>query len=210
MSGLQALLREPPQHPPRERSVKRAAVAGALVLLLHAILLWIIVHSFYNPATITPRYHEAPITLWLTQPKIHATPAPVPILRPKKKKKHPAPYFTLPVLNAEGFAEPPPPPTAPLSGEDYNGLRALGNYLYNCSEMNYGYLSERDRLHCQFDLWDLPPANPGKGLGLGKQPNSVWEQQRQKEKAPARKFTRPCAPNSPNANLGLPCYNLTH
>ena len=210
MSGLKALQTEPPPPPSRARSAERAVAAGLLVVLLHALVLWIILGSFYKPSSITPHYHETAITLWLTKPKVRAPAAPVPVLRPKTKKKKPTPYASFPVPNAEGFAIPPPPPTAPLTGEDYNGLRALGEYLYNCSEMNYGYLSLLDRLHCQFNLWNLYPANPGKGLRLGKQPNSVWEQQRQKEKAPARKFTRPCQPNSPNSNLGLPCYNLTH
>ncbi len=210
MSGLKALQTEPPPPPSRARSAERAAAAGLLVLLLHALVLWIILESFYKPSAETPHYHETAITLWLTKPKVRAPSAPVPVLRPKKKKRKPVPYESYPVPNAQGFAVPPPPPTAPLTGEDYNGLRALGEYLYNCSEMNYGYLTPLDRLHCQFDLWNLPPVNPGKGLRLGKPPNSVWEQERQKQKAPPRKFTRPCRPNSPNSNLGLPCYNLAH
>lgn len=176
-------------------------VAIALVALLHLVLVWLLLKA--SLIEIAPRliFHEAPITLWLQTAPEHKTPAPKPEEKPKTEKPAPAPV-------KRAIGPPIPAPSVAPPSSEYNGLRALGRYLNNCSAGNYGALSERDLAHCLGNIWG--PPNETQRLRLGQEPPSVWKSEKDREKAPARKLETECPPGSPNSHLGLPCYHFAN
>lgn len=176
-------------------------VAIALVALLHLLLVWLLLRA--SLIEIAPRkiFHEAPITLWLQTAPEHKKPEPKPEEKPKKEKPAPAPV-------KRAIGPPVPAPSVAPPSSEYNGLRALGRYLNNCSAGNYEALSQRDLAHCLGNIWG--PSNETKQLRLGQEPPSVWKTQKEREKAPPRKLETQCPVGSPNSNLGLPCYHFAN
>lgn len=196
----------PPQAPVHNRE---RAVAGILVLLLHLVMLWLFLsvklHLFELPP---PSFRNDPITIWLPLP--HIAPAPEAPIRADSKDKKRALRVAPPVKKAEGMPQPPPKPASPEPGLDYNGLRALGRYLNNCSGLYYEALSQHQVAHCLGNQWDIPLPGEDPRLRLGAEAPSVWKDERDKRDAPAPPIAKDCAPSSRNSNLGLPCIDLTH
>lgn len=174
------------------------AVAIALVALLHLLLLWLLLRATITHAPRVPVFREKPITVWLQTAPKEKPPQPEP---EKKEKKEGA----APVTRSIG--PPAPAPTGAPPDSEYNGIRALGRYLTNCSAGNYEQLSDRDLAHCLGNQW----GKPGEGkLRLGAQPPSVWKRQMDQRKKPARKLEHECASDKPGSNLGLPCYDFAN
>jgi hypothetical protein len=177
-------------------------VATVLVAALHLILVWILAEATLVRIAPHRNYHEEPITLWLQTAPKKLQPLP-PQPEEKEKKKLIAP----PVPNAAGPTIATPPPAAPQTPEEYNGLRALGQYLNDCSAMAYEDMNERDIAHCLRNEWAGPAAPK---VGLGAEPASPFKAELDARKKPARQVEHACDQNSLNSNLGLPCYDFAH
>ena len=171
--------------------------AAVLVALLHLVLVWLLLQATVTQIAPPPLFRALPITIWL---KTSPTPKP-PEPKPKEKKKERGPA---PVRRAIGPILPAPSGAPPES--DYNGLRALGRYLNNCSAGNYEALSPKEWAHCLGNQWTGSVEAP---LVLGPEPDSPWKLELEKRKAPPRKVEHECE-NSFNAHLGLPCYNYAN
>lgn len=190
---------------PREFSIlgrisAGAVIAIALVLLLHFLIVWLLLRASITAITPTKIFHEAPITLWLQKaPAKKTPPPPKPKKLPKKEAAPSVPHAVGPIL--------PAPPSTAAPASEYNGLRALGRYLNNCSNLAYGNLSDRELAHCIGNLWGKAVEAP---VTLGTEPPSEWKKQFEERKKPARKLEHECAQGSFKSNLGLPCYNFSH
>lgn len=174
-------------------------VAILLVAVLHLLLVWFLVEATLVEIKAPRSFHVAPITLWLRPAPIHKKPEPK-----AKENFHPLKPAPAPVEHAKGPATPPtsaPPPTS-----DYNGLRALGRYLDNCSAGRYWALSNRELAHCLGNHWDKPDDT--KRLRLGKMPPSIWEREMKRRKAPPGKVEGECPLGSQQNRLGMPCYHF--
>jgi len=171
------------------------AIAIAAVLALHLLLIWLLLRATYVVIAPPPLLRELPITLWLAPAEKPKPPKP----QEKEKKKEgvaPVPQSTAPL-----FA----PPSGAPPATDYNGLRALGRYMNNCSAGNYEALSPRELAHCLGNQWN----EPGRGqatLRLGNEPDSIWKRQMDKKKAPVAPMEHQCPLGSKNDQLGLPCF----
>ena len=174
------------------------AVAILLVALLHLVLLWLLIRATGFHVTAPLVFREQPITLWLQTAPKEKPPQP----EPKTKEK---PEGAAPVTRSIG--PPIPAPTGAPPASDYNGLRALGRYLTNCTAGNYESLSRRDLAHCLGNRWGKPGEAP---LRLGIEPPSEWKAQLDERKKPARKLEKECPQGTPKSNLGLPCYNFAN
>ncbi len=179
-----------------QRPAQRA-IAVAAVVLLHILLMWLLLRATSIHLTLPPAFRELPITVYLQ-------PAPKPKLPPAKPEQKKKVTLAPPVKRATGIAQPPAP-AAPQPAQPYNGLMALGRYLNNCSSGNYEQLSSLEWAHCLGDQWPDPGERP---LLLGAQAPSIWKTQKDQQKAPVQPFETQCPQNSPNSNLGLPCYNF--
>lgn len=175
------------------------AVAIALVALLHLILLWLLLRSTIMHVQPAPTLRAAPITLWL-QTQLKEKP-PEPEQKKKEKKEGAAP-----VTRSIGVPTPAPQGAPPAT--EYNGIRALGRYLTNCSDLKYENLSSRELAHCLGNQW----GKPGEGgkLRLGAEAPSIWKKRMEEKRKPARKLEHECAQGSYNSNLGLPCYDFAN
>ena len=180
------MLRQMPAH---------KAIAVAAVLLLHVLLIWALLSA--KIAVVAPAvFRELPITLWL---QTSIKPAP---LAPEKKK--PEKEKQGPPIRERAIGAPVPEASHSPPASDYNGLRAFGRYLNNCSNAAYERLSSRELAHCLGNQWDKGDNAP---LTLGIEPPSIWKDQMDKRKQPIKPFEHECAPGGLNSNLGLPCYN---
>lgn len=180
-----------PGQPPAQR-----AIAIAAVVLLHLVLVWFLLRATIVEITPPAFFRELPITIWLqTSP----TPKP-PEPKAKEKKKEEG---AVPVERAIGpiFTAPSGAP----SESEYNGLRALGRYLNNCSGGDYEALSAREWAHCLGNQWTGPTEAP---VTLGIEAPSPWKLDLEKRKAPPAQVEHECDQNSFNEHLGLPCYTF--
>ena len=170
------------------------AIAIAAVLALHLLLIWLLLRATYIAVAPPAFVRELPITIWLTPAE-----KPKPSRPAEKKKK----------IGVASFPRSALPPNAPPAGappaSDYNGLRALGRYLNNCSAGNYEALSPRELAHCLGNRWNGRAQDQAK-LRLGEEPDSVWKRQMDKKMAPARPMEHQCPLGSKNDQLGLPCF----
>lgn len=171
-------------------------VAAALVALLHLVLIWFLLRATIIQVAPPALLRALPITVWLKP-----APAPKPP-QPKEKERKNKVEGAPPVSRAIGPILPAPSAAPPAS--EYNGLRALGRYLHNCSAGDYEALSTREWKHCLGNQWAGPAELP---LRLAPEPQSRWKLELEKRKAPPRKVEHECDQNSFNAHLGLPCYN---
>ncbi|MBU6444306.1 MAG: hypothetical protein KGR48_10385 [Alphaproteobacteria bacterium] len=170
------------------------AVAIAAVLALHLLLIWLLLRATYVVITPPPLLRELPITLWLAPAEKPKPPKPQD--KEKKEGETAVPHaITAPLSPPEGA-----PPTS-----DYNGLRALGRYMNNCSAGHYEALSQRELAHCLGNQWNEPGQRQGR-LRLGKESDSIWKRQMDKKRAPAAPMEHECPLGSKNDQLGLPCF----
>lgn len=179
------------------------AIAVAGVILLHILLIWLLLRATELHITLPPVIEQSPITIFLPTTPKPTKPVPKPKVKEKAKKPKKVPAVP-PVKHAAGIPQPAAP-SAPAPAEPFNGLRALGRYLNNCSSGNYQALSALDWAHCLGNIWPAPGERP---LLLGAEPPSIWKTQKQRQKAPSKPFEHICDSSAPNANLGLPCYSF--
>jgi len=170
----------------------KAVASGAAVLLNILVVLVLILTT--HSIKIARVFKEIPITIMLLPPPS----------APKKKTEEPrlpvapAPPLLLPPLPKAPSVLTLPPQTQP----DVNGLLGLGRYLFNCSAMNYELLSEREWQHCLANNFE--PFDPTKVKRLGPQQPSPWAQL--PPDVTGAPIGRPCQPDEPNSNMGIPCY----
>lgn len=186
-----------------ERLTPPRIAAIALVVLLHIVLLFLLFHAVLVSAPVT-QTNERQITIWLKPPA--AQPKPQAQQPPRKAPVVPIPdldeilkklrSITLPETPSESGAGRPAP---------FNGIRALGEYLYNCSAGNYDKLNSAQWLQC---IGGYLPRRPG-AIGLGVQADSLWKRQRDEAKKPGTPFESACPQGSLNSNLGTPCHNFS-
>lgn len=170
------------------------AIAIAAVLLLHLVLVWLFLRA--TIVTLAPPHvlREEPITVWLRPAEKPKPPQP----EEEKKKEGPP-------LIERAIGPPIPAPSGAPPATEYNGLRALGRYLNNCSNADYEALSGRELAHCLGNRWQTLGEGP---VGLGLESPSEWKAQLDKKKAPAKPFEHECPQGTLNSNLGLPCYDF--
>jgi hypothetical protein len=177
-----------------DRISPERAVAAALVVLLHLLLLWLLLRATITNVVPLAAFRPEAITIWLKPAPEKKKP------KPEEKKKPetvpPVTKFSIP------FSVPPAAPPA----SNYNGLRAFGRYLNNCSSGNYEALSSREWAHCLGNQWNAPGEAT---LTLGPEAPSEWKRQMDKRKKPAKPIEHECAQGSLNSNLGLPCYDFS-
>lgn len=174
------------------------AIAVAAVLLLHLVLLWFLLQARIITVSPPAIFREQPITLWL---QTAIKPKPPELEQKKTEKEKPGPS---PTEHAIGTPVPTPQ-GAPPASSDYNGLRALGRYLSNCSNAAYEKLSNKELAHCLGNQWKEKGEGP---IGLGIEPPSEWKAQMDKKKAPIVPMEQECPQGTPNSNLGLPCFHF--
>lgn len=172
------------------------AIAIAAVLLIHLVLIWFFLRATIVAVNPASTLREQPITIWLSPAEKPKPPVPEP--EEKKKKEGPP-------LIERAIGPPLPAPSGAPPETEYNGLRALGRYLNNCSNANYEALSERELAHCLGNVWQAPGEARA---GLGLEPPSEWKAQLDKKKAPPRKVEHECPLGSRNYQLGLPCFDF--
>jgi len=100
----------------------------------------------------------------------------------------------------------PPPPAPTKSPEDQGDLIGLGRYLYNCSGAYYEQLSPHDKAGCLSNKWESKPSQ--QQPLLGEQKPSPFDVVISKRHEPAQGIEHACAPDAPNANLGMPCFSF--
>ncbi len=192
------MLHEPaaPEPSSSSRFPPEKIVATALVALLHIALIWMLLRATLVQVAPPPTFLPQPITLWLQKPAEKKEPP-----KPKPEEK-PKPEAAAPVERAIG--PPLPAPTGAPPGADYNGLRAFGRYLNNCSNLSYENLSAKELAHCLGNQWD---KTGNAKVRLGTEAPSIWKDQMDKRKAPVKPFEHDCPPDKLNSNLSLPCFN---
>jgi len=174
----------------------RRAIAGSAVILFHLLLILFLVRITNLPIGMQG-LHEGPLEIFfpsLIGKKENVKP-PVtraPITRP----------ITLPAV------PPTPPPPSPQQN-NYNGLHALGRYLYNCSGMYYEQLSEREWAHCLANQWDMPKDAKEKPPVLAPPAPSPFDIVVKERKKPVAPIEHQCKPGQMLSNLGLPCYDFS-
>ena len=171
------------------------AIAIAAVLALHLLLILFLLRATYVAVAPPPLLRELPITLWLAPAEKPKPPKPQEMEQKKQGETAVRHAITAPLSMPEGA----PPPS------DYNGLRALGRYMNNCSAGNYDALSRRELAHCLGNQWNEPGQGQAR-LRLGTEPDSVWKRQMDKRKAPVAPMEHECPLGSKNDQLGLPCF----
>jgi hypothetical protein len=178
----------------------RRAIAASAVILFHLLLIFALIRITNFPIGI-PGAHENPLEIFF----------PSFLQKSEKEKRPPTP--PLPVVRPIyiPLLTPPPLPTPPAVPEEqnnYNGLRALGRYLYNCSGMYYEQLSEREWAHCLANQWDLPSAAKEKPPVLPPVQPSPFDIVVKERKKPAVPIEHQCKLGQMQSNLGLPCYDF--
>ncbi len=171
------------------------AIAVAAVLALHLLLIWLLLQATSIVIAPPAILRELPITLWLMP-----TEKPKP---PKAQEKEKKKEGVQPV--PQSLAPPLAPPEGAPPASDYNGLRALGRYMNNCSAGKYEALSPRELAHCLGNQWN-GPARGQAALRLGTEPDSVWKSQMDKKKKAVPPIEHQCPLGSKNDQLGLPCF----
>jgi len=176
----------------------RRAIAASAVVLFHLLLILMLIRITNLPIGI-PGAHENPLEIFFPSlieknEKPERPMPPAPIVRP----------IYVPLLTPP----PVPPPPAVQQENNYNGLRALGRYLYNCSGMYYEQLSEREWQHCLANQWDLPPVAKEKPPVLPPVQPSPFDVVIKERKKPAVPIEHQCKLGQMQSNLGLPCYDF--
>ncbi|HEX3810547.1 MAG TPA: hypothetical protein VHW02_12715 [Rhizomicrobium sp.] len=177
---------------------QRLAV-GAVVALLHLIAIFLLIRAGMIPIPPALQFHELPITIWLNPPKkspVKAPQKPKPVVQPIPT---PEPVINQTLRSIQINPQTLPPAT------DYNGMHALGRYMKNCSNGDYGYLSKGE--------WHLclgSPTQAQMAVGLGQEAPSIWQQQRDAARKPEAPFEAPCPLGSRNSNTGVPpCHSFS-
>lgn len=171
----------------------RRAIAASAVVLFHLILIFALIR-ITSISLGPPVLREIPIEIFFPRPK----------LPEKKKQAIPPPARGTHPIYIPLLTPPPPPPET-----NYNGLRALGRYLYNCSGAYYEQLSSREWAHCLADEWDLPAAMREKPPVLPPAKPSQFDIVVKERKEPAVPIEHQCKLGEMNSNLGLPCYDFS-
>ena len=178
----------------------RRIATGAVVLLLHALFLYILAISMHGfPAT---PHIVREIVFNLMPPNGRHTmqqdlhiPTPQ-LLRPEPSE--PNAITVLPTLNKE-LQQPP--------GLTPGDLGGVGRYLYNCSGLFYEQLPARERMGCLLNKWDQKPSDsPLLGVAKPSQFDSIIAK---RQAAPEPDHRNSCDQTAINSNLGLPCFNFT-
>lgn len=176
----------------------RRIATGAVVLLLHALFLYILAISMHGFPSTPAIVREIVLNLMppngqhTLQQDLHI---PTPkLIRPEQSE--PNAITVLPALNKE-LQQPP--------GLIPGDMGGIGRYLYNCSGMFYEQLPARERAGCLLNKWDVKPSSPLLGIEKPSQFDPVIA----KRQAPPRPIEKPCDQTSINANLGLPCFSFS-
>ncbi len=184
------------------RFTPQRLTAIGLVILLHIVVLFMLLQAGVIQVPPVLQFRET--TIWL-QP---VAPKKKP---PQTQSTEPAPTIIAPLPSIEEFlrrldeALQNLPPVARPAEPAFNGLRAFGEYMFNCSGAYYGRLSRRELDQC---LGQYLPKKRAEPLGLGAEADSIWKRQRDQAREPEAPMEGPCAMGSFQSNLGLPCYNL--
>jgi hypothetical protein len=179
-----------------ELRIRRAA-AGAVVLLLHILVLLALLAAFrpqlFQQAVGT---REITITLPVTPRSREEVPS----------NTLPPPSLLVPESSPQAITPPSllSAPTAPEQ-EQQGDIRALGRYLYNCTGQYFERLSAKEKAHCLENKWN---GQEGPALTLGPAKPSPYDAVIAKRNAPGVPIERPCAVDKPTSNLGMPCFDF--
>lgn len=171
--------------------------AAAAVLVIHILLLLVLFSTGYIPVPPALKFHEQQITIWLKPP-----PPQKPQARPVLPPPAPVPLIDEILKRLRSIEVSPPPPS---SAPAYYGLRAFGEYLYNCSGARYERLAPGQWEQCLGQY--LPRRAPA--LGLGAENSSLWQAQRDEAAKPEAPMESACPQGALNSNLGLPCHHFS-
>lgn len=177
---------------------RRRAGMAALALLLHAVLLYGLLHAI-NVRAVQKVVAQVPVTIWfpLTPPK----------KEPDKKKPEPEAAPQTPAAQEPKTA----PITIPRSvlvrpHSDEDGIGKLGRYLDNCSAGNYERLSPQEWANCLGGM--ATRDHNGNTIKLG-DVRTLWEMQHKPPPQPDAKQATgfgECAHDDPRRLQGLPCF----
>lgn len=177
----------------------RRLAAGAIVLLLHILVLLALLAAFRPQLLTRIGNREIVISLPVTQEN-RTQQQPLEVLPPTFLPPEISRPITPPVL--EGA------PAAPaLPSQSQGDMGALGRYLYNCTGANYERLSPKEKAHCLENKWN---GEAGPSLTLGPAKPSPYDAVIAGRNAPAVPFEKPCPVDKPTANLGLPCHDFSN
>jgi hypothetical protein len=176
----------------------RRIAAGGFVLLLHLLFIFALILALRLPAAEEGRHLRELVLTLMT-----------PHMGPKERQQNlniPTPKFVSPETLPRAITLLPPAlrEQAPAPQGD---IRGLGRYLTNCSDAYYEQLSPRERAGCLSNKWEEKASVPD--LLLGPRQPSPFDAIITRRRTPAQSIEHPCAPDSPTANLGLPCYNFS-
>jgi hypothetical protein len=181
-----------------ELRIRRAA-SGAVVLLLHIVVLLALLAAF-QPQLVRHVLGTREIVISLpVRPETNRTKerpndvVPPSLLQPEVPRP-----ITLPpaILSPEQ-----PRPEQPQQGD----IRALGRYLYYCSGAYYERLSAKEKAHCLENKFN---GQEGPALTLGPTKPSPYDAVIAGRNAPVVPIEKPCPNDKPTSNLGLPCLNF--
>jgi hypothetical protein len=181
-----------------ELRIRRAA-AGAVVLLLHILVLLVLLAAF-KPHLLQEAIGTREITISLpVTPEIRERQKQLPtdLVPPSFLVPEAAPRAITPSFEEVAPAAPPQP---------QGDVGALGRYLYNCTGAEYEKLSAKEKSHCLENKWK--GGEEGPALTLGPAKPSPYDSVLAKRNAPAVPIEKPCPTDKPTANLGMPCYDF--
>jgi hypothetical protein len=181
-----------------ELRIRRAA-AGAVVLLLHILVLLVLLAAF-RPHLLQEALGTREITISLPvvpEKRERQRQQPTDIVPPTFLVPEAAPRAITPPSIEEALPAAPPQPEGDVG--------ALGRYLYNCTGTYYEKLSAKEKAHCLENKWN---GQEGPALTLGPAKPSPYDSVLAKRNAPAVPIEKPCPTDKPTANLSMPCYDF--
>lgn len=177
----------------------RRAVAGAVVLILHVLVLLALLAAF-RPQLLQQVLGAREIFI--------ALPVAERFRRvPEQPSDIVPPTLLVPNISPRAITPPALQSLTPSTPEQQpeGDIRALGRYLYNCTGAYYERLSPKEKAHCLENKWNGPE---GPALTLGPAKPSPFDAVMTKRNAPFVPIEKPCPTDKPTANLGLPCYDF--
>ena len=176
----------------------RRLASGAVVLLLHILVLLVLLAAFQPQLLQTLGTREITVSLTPENPQ----------KRPRQPiELVPPPTFLVPEAEPRAITPPSIEEAAPTAPPQLQGdVGALGRYLYNCSGTLYEKLSPREKQHCLENKWK--GGEEGPALTLGPAKPSPFDSVIAKRNAPVVPIEKPCPADKPTSNLGMPCYDF--
>lgn len=184
----------------REKMTPQRLASIAAVIVLHVILILVLLEA--GIIVVPPLVREPrETTIYLQPPKSKPQPKPQSIEPNVPTVIRPLPDIDEILRKLREWEARQPSSAAPA----YNGLRAFGQYMYNCSGALYDMLSREGLDQCLGQY--LPKHVPA--IGLGAEKPSFWQTQRDEARAPEAPFEEPCPQGSFNDSLHIPCHHFS-